>query len=335
MEISHFRNLSELTGMEDASFNFQCPVNSFDNQLDSMGISGTFGGDNMDRIHGQLGVFDIYKPVMEPSSRPCKQLKTSSWNSSITTDHSHSLMTLNLSQQATLLTPKEEMTVSSKSRHGFIRDTHLHFSNQESSGFNKSHHGGFDVAKNSSKHTPAQDHILAERKRREKLSQRFIALSALVPGLKKMDKASVLGDAIKHLKTLQEKVKTLEEQIKKRPNTESVVFVKRYEMLADVNESSSSNENSGGPIHDQLPEIEARFFGNDVLIRIHCEKKSGVLEKTLIEIEKLHLSVINSTCMTFANYALDITVIAQMDKEFTMTMKDLMKNLRLALKQFM
>lgn len=32
----------------------------------------------------------------------------------------------------------------------------------------------------------AQDHVLAERKRREKLSQRFIALSALVPGLKKV-----------------------------------------------------------------------------------------------------------------------------------------------------
>ncbi|CAH1443801.1 unnamed protein product [Lactuca virosa] len=187
MEISHFRNLSELTGMEDASFNFQCPVNSFDNQQqDSIQWrSGTFG-DNMDRIHGQVGVFDYYKPVMEPSSRPSKQLKTSSWNSSIATDHSHSLMNLNLSQQATVVKPKEEMTVSSKSIHGFIRDTHLHFSNQESSGFNKSHHGGFDVAKNSSKHTPAQDHILAERKMREKLSRRFIALSALVPGLKKV-----------------------------------------------------------------------------------------------------------------------------------------------------
>lgn len=119
----------------------------------------------MDRIHGQVGVFDYYKPFMEPSSRPSKQLKTSNWNSSITTDHSHSLMNLNLSQQATLVKPKEEMTVSSKSRNGFIRDTHLHFSNQECSGFNKSHHGGFDVAKNSSKHTPAQDYILAERKR--------------------------------------------------------------------------------------------------------------------------------------------------------------------------
>lgn len=32
----------------------------------------------------------------------------------------------------------------------------------------------------------AQDHILAERKRREKLTQRFVALSALVPGLKKV-----------------------------------------------------------------------------------------------------------------------------------------------------
>lgn len=32
----------------------------------------------------------------------------------------------------------------------------------------------------------AQDHVIAERKRREKLSQRFIALSAVVPGLKKV-----------------------------------------------------------------------------------------------------------------------------------------------------
>lgn len=319
MEISHFRNLSELTGMEDASFNFQCPVNSFDNQLDSMAF-----GDNIDHIHGHTGVFDYYKPVIAQSQRPTKQLKTNSWNSSITTDHS--LMNMNLSQQSTLLTPKEEMTVSSKISHGFI--------NQKNSGFYEGHHGGHDGVKNSVKLTPAQDHILAERKRREKLSQRFIALSALVPGLKKMDKASVLGDAIKHMKTLQEKVKTLEEQIKKRSNTESVVFVKRYEVTADVNESSSSNENSGGPVHDQLPEIEARFIGHDVLIRIHCEKKSGVLEKTLTEIEKLRLSVINSTSMTFANHALDITIIAQMDESFNMTMKDLMKNLRLALKQF-
>ena len=32
----------------------------------------------------------------------------------------------------------------------------------------------------------AKEHVLAERKRREKLTQRFIALSAIVPGLKKV-----------------------------------------------------------------------------------------------------------------------------------------------------
>lgn len=38
----------------------------------------------------------------------------------------------------------------------------------------------------SAKPPHTQDHIIAERKRREKLSQRFIALSAIVPGLKKV-----------------------------------------------------------------------------------------------------------------------------------------------------
>lgn len=34
--------------------------------------------------------------------------------------------------------------------------------------------------------TQARDHVIAERKRREKLTQRFIALSAILPGLKKV-----------------------------------------------------------------------------------------------------------------------------------------------------
>ncbi|KAI3755508.1 hypothetical protein L1987_55309 [Smallanthus sonchifolius] len=325
MAISSFRGFSEMVPMEDPSFSFQYPVNSFDNHLDVTAISESTFGDNMDQIHAHVNVFDYYKPVMEPSTRPTKQIKTSSWNSSITSDHS--LMNPNLSQHGNLVTAKEEMTVSSKINHGF--NPLFQFGHQKNSEFNQDFNRG--GVKNNTKLSPAQDHILAERKRREKLSQRFIALSALVPGLKKMDKASVLGDAIKHMKTLQEKVKTLEEQIKKRPNTESVVFVKRYDVSADIGETSSSDD---GPIHEQLPEIEARFVGNNVLIRIHCEKKAGVIEKILTEIEKLHLSVDNTTSMTFANYALDVTVTAQMDEEFAMTMKDLMKNLRSALKQF-
>jgi hypothetical protein len=125
-----------------------------------------------------------------------------------------------------------------------------------------------------------------------------------------MDKASVLGDAIKYLKQLQEKVKTLEEQTK-RKTMESVVIVKKSHIYVDEGDVNSSSDESKGPIHEALPEIEARFCDKHVLIRIHCEKRKGVLEKTVAEIEKLHLSVINSSVLAFGTSALHVTFIAQ------------------------
>lgn len=59
-----------------------------------------------------------------------------------------------------------------------------------------------------------------------------------------MDKASVLGDAIKYLKHLQERVKTLEEQAAKK-TMESVVFVKKSQVYVD-DDLSSTDENSVG-----------------------------------------------------------------------------------------
>ncbi|XP_050373870.1 transcription factor bHLH18-like [Argentina anserina] len=175
----------------------------------------------------------------------------------------------------------------------------------------------------------AQDHVLAERKRREKLSQRFIALSALVPGLKKMDKASVLGDAIKYVKQMQDRMKILEEQAAKK-NVESVVFVKRIQYSADE-DISSSDENFDSCSSQPLPEIEARVSDKEVLLRIHCEKKKGCLANILREIEKLGLTILNSGVLPFGNSTLDITVVSEMDIEYSMTVKELVKTLRQAL----
>lgn len=133
-----------------------------------------------------------------------------------------------------------------------------------------------------------------------------------------MDKASVLGDAIKYVKQLQERVSILEEQTKKR-TVESVVFVKRSQVSADDQDSSSCDQNFEGRSHEQddhqaLPEIEARVSEKDVLIRIHCEKQKGAVVKILSEIEKLdHLSVVNSSVLPFGNSTLDIAIIAQVD----------------------
>ncbi|KAK9281600.1 hypothetical protein L1049_004503 [Liquidambar formosana] len=54
------------------------------------------------------------------------------------------------------------------------------------------------------------NHVEAERQRREKLNQRFYALRAVVPNISKMDKASLLGDAISYITDLQSKIRILE-----------------------------------------------------------------------------------------------------------------------------
>ncbi|KAI3978650.1 hypothetical protein MKX01_015825 [Papaver californicum] len=180
--------------------------------------------------------------------------------------------------------------------------------------------------------SPSYDHIMAERRRREKLSQRFIALSALVPNLTKLDKASVLGDAIKYLKQLEEKVKILEEQTTKK-TVESVVFVnKRSRVTADDDINSSSFDDQ---YVNALPEVEAKISDKNVLIRIHCEKHKGIVVKILAEIEKFHLTVVNSNVMVFGDSSLDITINAKLDEEFCMEIKDFVRNLRSEFLQFM
>ncbi|KAG6521965.1 hypothetical protein ZIOFF_019099 [Zingiber officinale] len=180
----------------------------------------------------------------------------------------------------------------------------------------------------------AQEHIIAERNRREKLNQKFIALSALIPGLKKADKASVLGDAVRYVKDLQEKVKTLEEQNMER-TIESVVFVKKSHVSINDDEGSSSDENNGDkPRSSQLqpfPEIEVKVSRKTVLVRIHCENRKGVLVKVLSEIENMNLIITNNNAMPFLGSSINITVTAQMDVEFSMTVKDIVRKLKSAL----
>ncbi|KAF3439131.1 hypothetical protein FNV43_RR17406 [Rhamnella rubrinervis] len=174
----------------------------------------------------------------------------------------------------------------------------------------------------------ANSHVIAERNRREKLNQRFSILSSVVPGLKKMDKASVIGDTIKYVKYLQQRLKTLEEEATK-DTAESVVLVKRFRVSASGREISSSDEDFVGCSDNPLPEIEVRALDKDVLIRIRCKKNQEYLVKILSEIEKLHLMIVNSSVLHFGN-SFDITIVARMDLEFCMKMKDLARNLRSA-----
>ncbi|XVF17443.1 hypothetical protein REPUB_Repub10bG0122700 [Reevesia pubescens] len=335
MEIASGKWLSELE-MEDPTFFPQYQMmNPIDYSFDDINFQ-SFSSEsyssypNIDpkishhvhnnNINGSCNI-EASHQVDNDVERPMKQLKTNRWNSCITEN----------------VPPKAS---SSSSSHI------ISFDNSNSSPAISQQYYGLDcdvkpkndqVSKRvgSLTRTPlhAQDHVIAERKRREKLSQRFISLSALIPGLKKTDKASVLGDAIKYMKQLQEQVNNLEEQVAKK-TVESVIFVRKTQIYAD-DETSSSDENFHSQSNKPFPEIEARVSDKDVLIRIHCEKNKGCISNIINEVEKLHLSVLNSNVLPFGQATIDITIVAQMEAEFSMTLKDLVKKLRLALLKFM
>ncbi|KAJ1415463.1 Myc-type, basic helix-loop-helix [Sesbania bispinosa] len=163
-----------------------------------------------------------------------------------------------------------------------------------------------------------QDHIIAERKRRENLTKLFIELSAIIPGLKKIDKASIVNNTIDYVKYLQKSVKDLEERNMKR-KTESVACFKNDKSSVVVADDSEPTK--------RFPIVEARVSAKDVLFRVMCEKQKDIIIKLLAKLKAHNLSVLCSNVLPFGNSTLNINIIAQVDhKGFSMTMDDLVEN---------
>lgn len=113
-----------------------------------------------------------------------------------------------------------------------------------------------------------------------------------------MDKASLLEDGINYLKTLQERVRDLEEEEERRSSIDAV-------------DSSSYNAES------DCPEIQARISDKHVLIKIFCKKKMGLMSRIPCEImEKMHLNVLDMRIMPFGGTDLDITILAEVLSSF-------------------
>ncbi|MFS7996943.1 putative transcription factor bHLH family [Helianthus anomalus] len=176
-----------------------------------------------------------------------------------------------------------------------------------------------------------RDHMLAERKRREKLARRFISLSSLLPGLKKMDKATVLEDATNYILELQCRVKELEGISNlNTKNMQSAISVKRSKLsCSDDGDSSYDEANIGESRSGCNPEIDVRMSSASVLVRIYCRKNCLLFVKALSEIQKLGLCVTSSSALPFAHTNLLITIVAKKNEDFLMTSTDLVKNLQL------
>ncbi|XP_042391256.1 transcription factor bHLH18-like isoform X1 [Zingiber officinale] len=287
---------------------------------------GFFNRWDLQQLEVALGQGSEQSPSSESHcERPKKQLRTRSWSSCTTAADQSSA-----SAPRILSFGKPDSPICHSGFYGGVVKKKVEEAAEGS------------VSNGSRRSTPAKrtsahnhEHIMAERKRREKLSQRFIELSAIVPGLKKMDKASVLSDAIKYLKQLQDKVMNLEDQITKR-SIESAVLVRKTQLCVedDADDDGHFNDDRRRRSCFLPPKIEARVCDKSILIKIHCENRKGVLVQALSEIEKLHLSVVNTSVIPFPGNSLDITVASQIEEAFSMSARDVVKRLNSAFRQF-
>ncbi|KAI3719577.1 hypothetical protein L6452_20479 [Arctium lappa] len=95
---------------------------------------------------------------------------------------------------------------------------------------------------------PPVNHVEAERQRREKLNQRFYALRSVVPNVSRMDKASLLADAVCYINELKGKVEYLESQLHRRNNSTTQGKTKKVKLetvdTIDNNNHHESNSSS-------------------------------------------------------------------------------------------
>ncbi|CAI8613317.1 unnamed protein product [Vicia faba] len=163
-----------------------------------------------------------------------------------------------------------------------------------------------------------QDHLMAERKRRRELTENIITLSAMIPGLKKMDKCYVLSEAVSYTKQLQKRIKELENN----QNKDNIVInpaIFKWKSQASSNKRKYS---------ESLLEVEARVMKKEVLVRIHCEKRKDIVFKIHELLEKFNLNITSSSVLPFGASVFVINIFAQMDEEDSISMDELVKNLK-------
>lgn len=120
------------------------------------------------------------------------------------------------------------------------------------------------------------NHVEAERQRRERLNNRFYALRSVVPNVSRMDKASLLADAVCYINELKAKVNELESQVRASSQKKSSKRVKVESgetTLDDQSTITSAVDQTRPKVRTSSSlvsniDVEVKIVGSDAMIRV-------------------------------------------------------------------
>ncbi|XP_020219605.2 transcription factor ICE1 [Cajanus cajan] len=192
----------------------------------------------------------------------------------------------------------------------------LNYESDEGNGVkgSENNNGGGDIKGKKKKGLPAKN-LMAERRRRKKLNDRLYMLRSVVPKISKMDRASILGDAIDYLKELLQRINDLHNELESTPPG-SLLPPSTSTSFYPLTPTPSTlptrvkDELYPGALpspKNQAAKVEVRVReGRAVNIHMFCTRRPGLLLSTMRALDNLGLDVQQAVISCFNGFALDV-----------------------------